>query len=48
MTMQSLDQDSRLFENDITEEMFAKTDGINVLGLSDTQVMTIVRTGTEF
>jgi hypothetical protein len=46
LTMQTLDHDSQLFENGITEEMFAKTHGIIVLDLSGTQDMSIVRTGT--
>ena len=45
--MQSLDRDSQLFENDITEETFVKTHGIFVLELFGTQDMVIVRTGTE-
>ena len=46
MTIQSLDQDSQLFENGITGEMFAKTHGVFVLDLSDTQDRIIVGTGT--
>ena len=42
MTMQSLLQDSQLFENGVTEEMFAKTHGIIVLDLSEFQDMTII------
>jgi len=46
LTMQTLDHDSQLFENGITEDMFAKTHGIIVLDLSGTQDMSIVRTGS--
>jgi hypothetical protein len=44
--MRCLDQDSQLFENGITEEMFYKTNGIIVLDLSGTQDMSIVQTGS--
>ena len=44
--MQTLDHDSQLFENGITEEIFAKTQGIILLDLSGTQDMSIVRTGS--
>ena len=43
MTIKSLVEDSHLFENGITEEMFAQTHSIIVLDLSGTQYMTIVR-----
>jgi hypothetical protein len=46
LTMQSLHRDSQLFENGITEEMFAKTYDIIVLDLSGTQDMSIVLTGS--
>jgi hypothetical protein len=42
--MQTLDNDSQLFENGITEDMFTKTHGIIVLDLSGTQDMSILRT----
>jgi len=45
LTMQSLDHDSQLFENGITESMFSKNHGVIVLDLSGTQDMSIVRTG---
>ena len=44
-TMQSLDHDSQLFENGITDSMFSKNHGVIVLDLSGTQDMSIVRTG---
>ena len=36
LTMQSLDRDSQLFENSITDEMFTKNHGIIALNLSGT------------
>ena len=44
--MQSLDQDSQLFENGITDTMFSKIHGIIVFDLCGTQHMSIVRTGS--
>ena len=44
--MQSLDRNFQLFENGITEEMFAKTHDIIALDLSGTQDMIITRTGS--
>jgi hypothetical protein len=44
--MQSLDQDSQLLENGITDTVFEKTHGIIVLDLYGTQDMSIVRMGT--
>ena len=46
LTMHSLDRDSQLFENDVTDEMFAITHDIILLDLSGAQDMSIVRTGT--
>ena len=46
LTVQSLDQYSQLFQNGITEDMFAKTHGIILLDLSSTQDLSIVQTGT--
>jgi hypothetical protein len=45
LTMQSLDHDSKLFENGITNSMFSKNHCVIVLDLSGTQDMSIVRTG---
>ena len=44
--MQSLHRDSKLSENDKTEERFEKTQVIIVLDLSGTQDMTIIWAGT--
>jgi hypothetical protein len=46
LTMQSLDHDSQLFENGITDSIFSKTHGVIVLDLSGTQDLTVVRTGS--
>ena len=43
--MQPLGRDSQSFENNITEEMFAKTHGILELDLSGSHDMSIVQTG---
>ena len=43
MTRQSLDQDSQLFVNSITNTISAKTQGIIALNLTGTQDMSIVR-----
>ena len=42
LTMQSLDQDTYLFENGITDIIIAKNHGIIILDLSATQDMIIV------
>jgi hypothetical protein len=42
--MQSLDHDSQIFENGITNSMFSKNHGVIILDLSGTQDMSIVRT----
>jgi hypothetical protein len=44
LTMQSLDHDSQLFENGISDLMFSKNHGVIVLDLYGTQDMNIVRT----
>ena len=44
--MQSLCRNSQLFENDLTDTVFAKTFSTIVLDLSGTQYMNIVRTGS--
>ena len=44
--MQSLEKNLKLFENSITEEMFAKTHGTIILRLPRTQDVTIVQRST--
>jgi len=46
LSMHSLDRDSELFENGITDEVFTKTHGIFVIVSSATQDLSIVRTCT--
>jgi hypothetical protein len=46
LTMESLDRDSQLFENGITEEIFAETHRIIVRDLSGTQDVSILQTGS--
>jgi hypothetical protein len=45
LTMQSLDHNSKLFENGITNSISSKNHGVIVSELSGTQDMSIVRTG---